>query len=454
MKRYPRFLAVIISLLFVFGLILTVFGIHTKYGDVNTTVFLSANESNTGTGLSSELMLTFLAPEGSELDDDTCKDICSILKKRLQSFGITDAIISYDLSKAAFSVKLSYNSRTTYDVSTIYEYLGAIGAIEIRAGNEKDDDGMPAGETAKTIIASNDDLRSVSFSVDDSSSSTKYICDIKYGGETKNQIRNYTEQVMASEDNEDNVYSIWIDNNMITSRSFSSEVKNGVVPAGTGVYTDSSLLPEYTALQMFASSKKLPVELSSSVVYDFSDPGNHPVFTTCLVAVCIALGVFGLVTVFRYKLAGFSNFIGWIGFMAVSGIVVSGGFDPNLGIYVSKRVLSCFLTVVLIFVIYSILILERIKKGTEHASSYRAVTDSYSLAEKDTVITVVLLVGIAIVIYLLSRLSAVFLDLKEMIVSFAVFALIGYLTIVLGGACITKSLASTQSLSNEKYYGG
>ncbi len=454
MKKYPKFLAVIITLLFIGGMILTVFGIHQHYGDVDTTVFLSAKESNTGTGLSSEIMFTYNAPKGNEIDEDLGKEICSILKKRLQSLDINDAIVAYDELNSVFSVKLSYNARSSYDPNLVYGYLGEIGNIEVRAGNEKDENGLPSGETAKTVIADNDDLKKVTFSVEGSGSTTRLVCDLKYNGETRDTIKNYTQQVTDSEDKEDNIYSIWLDNEMVTSRMFSSVIKNGVIPAGTNVYTDDSQTSTYNALVMLASSEKLPFELTSDNIYNFSDPDNHTVFVNCLKVLVIAIAVLVLIFIFRYRLAGVANLIGWIGFFAISGIVVSGGFDSSLGIYVSKRVLACFLSVVTVFAVYSFVILERSRRLLRDSSSFKAVTSSYLKAEKDVGIVSGLLVVFAVIVYLLSRISAFFYEVKEVIVAFAVFTVIGYVALVLGGACVSKSLSSTQKLNNEKYYGG
>ena len=82
------------------------------------------------------------------------------------------------------------------------------------------------------------------------------------------------------------------------------------------------------------------------------------------------------------------------------------------------------------------------------------MTSSYSKAEKDVGIVSGLLVVFAVIVYLLSRISAFFYEVKEVIVAFAVFTVIGYVALVLGGACVSKSLSSTQKLNNEKSYGG
>ena len=82
------------------------------------------------------------------------------------------------------------------------------------------------------------------------------------------------------------------------------------------------------------------------------------------------------------------------------------------------------------------------------------MTSSYSKAEKDVGIVSGLLVAFAVIIYFLSKISVFFYEVKEVIASSAVFTVIGYVSLVLCGACVSKSLASTQKLNDEKYYGG
>ena len=454
MRKYPKFLAVILAVMFIGVLLLAVFGIHTHYGDVNTTVFLSAEESNTGVGLSSEIIMTFLCPEGTELDDELCDKICGILEKRLRAYGINDSVIAYDKSRAVFSVKLSYNSRTSYDPNIIYGYLGSVGTIEIRAGNEKDDNGLPSGKTADTVIVDNTDLSSVSYSVEGSGSSVKYICDLKYKGNSKKLIQEYTENVVGSEDYNDKVYSIWLDNEMITSRSFSSVIKNGVISAGTSVSTSSSLSYDYTALKMLASAEKLPFELTSSGVFNLSDPDHHEIFTYSLLIVLIAVAVFGLVMIVRYRLAGFAVLLGLIGYLGVSGVVTSGGFDPNLGIYVSKNVFAAFLATTLSLLVLCVVILERIRRRLKEVSAYRAVSEAYGRSERRGAVALCVLLGLTCLAYLASLVIPGAIDLKQVMVAFAAYIVIGYVTTVLGGACVSKSFASTKSLTSEKMYGG
>lgn len=453
MKKYPRFLAVILIVLFIGSLILTSFGIHTRYGDVNTSVFLSSDETNTGVGLSSEIMMTYYCPENTELTDELCNEICGILEKRLQSYGIYDAVVACDRSKAVFSVKLSYNSRTTYDPNIVYGYLGNVGTIEIRAGNEKDENGLPSGKTAETVIVDNTDLRSVSYSEEGSGSSIKYTCDLKYKGNSKKLIQEYTE-LIADADASDRVYSIWLDNSMITSRTFSSVIKNGVIPAGTSIYSSSSLSTEYTALVMLASSDKLPFALTSSGVFNLSDPDNHSVFSSTLVITLVSIAVIGLLLTLKYKLAGFAVLLGLTGFLGASGIVTSGGFDPNLGIYVSRNVLVSFITAALLITVLCVVILERIRTGVKEVSSYKAVTEAFKKTEKKGAVALCILVVLTVLVYLFTLLLPTLHDLQEVMFALTMYMIIGYITVILGGACISKSLASTKPFNSERLYGG
>ncbi|MBR5979349.1 MAG: hypothetical protein IK029_01000, partial [Oscillospiraceae bacterium] len=185
MNRYPRFLAVIAAVVFICTLVLGITGIYTEYGDVRTAIAYSVKDSSVGTGLGSGILITFLCPEGTEPSSEEISSVCSIMEKRLQTYGIKDANVYYDTNMSVFAVEAAYTGRSGYDPNILYKYLGRIGRITVRAGNERDDDGKPSGTTAETVLGEGKDIKKVSFSVDESSSTTRYICDIKFGGESK-----------------------------------------------------------------------------------------------------------------------------------------------------------------------------------------------------------------------------------------------------------------------------
>ena len=82
MNKYPRFRALAVTVFFALLMVFGIFGIHTEYGDIKTSIAYGVEESSTGTGLGGELMVTYLCPGGSEISDSDIRAICSILEMR------------------------------------------------------------------------------------------------------------------------------------------------------------------------------------------------------------------------------------------------------------------------------------------------------------------------------------------------------------------------------------
>ena len=122
MNKYPRFLAVITAVIFIFALVIGITGIYSEYGDVRTAVSYSVKDSSVGTGLGNGILVTYLYPEGTELSDKDISQICGVLQKRLNAYGIQDANVYYDTNMSVFAVEAAYTSSTSYDPNILYSY--------------------------------------------------------------------------------------------------------------------------------------------------------------------------------------------------------------------------------------------------------------------------------------------------------------------------------------------
>ena len=453
MNKYPRFLAVIAAVVFICTLVLGITGIYTQYGDVRTAISYSVKDSSVGTGLGTGLLITYLCPDGTEPTQDQIASVCSTLEKRLQTYGIQDANVYYDTIMSVFAVEASYTARTGYDPNILYSFLGRVGRITVRAGNERDDDGKPSGITAETVLAEGKDLKEVSFSVDESNSTTRYICDIKFGGESKETIKKHTEEVMQADTNTAKYYSVWLDDNFITGRTFTSVIKNGVVPGGSVVYTDDQV-DDYIGLRVIAGSDELPFELTGAYVYNLADPDNSDRFYGALILLLVEAAVFAVIAVLRYRLAGLGAAVGMAGFCGAACILLSGGLSPDLGLYVTKVKLYVVAALMALFAFVMLSLLDRISKSLGNSTPFRAARDAFSVAEKRGGLLLASLVIVTVAADLLSLAFTKLNPLYEVLLTASLLAVAGYICVILGSACIIKSIASTRKLNDEKLYGG
>ncbi|MBR4797807.1 MAG: hypothetical protein IKX27_06820 [Oscillospiraceae bacterium] len=453
MNRYPRFLAVIAAVVFICTLVLGITGIYTEYGDVRTAIAYSVKDSSVGTGLGSGILITFLCPEGTEPSSEEISSVCSIMEKRLQTYGIKDANVYYDTNMSVFAVEAAYTGRSGYDPNILYKYLGRIGRITVRAGNERDDDGKPSGTTAETVLGEGKDIKKVSFSVDESSSTTRYICDIKFGGDSKEKIKDHTEEVMQADTNTAKYYSVWMDDSYITGRTFTSVIKNGVVPGGSVVYTDE-LVDDYIGLRVIAGTGELPFELTGAYVYNLSDPDNAVRFNGALILLLVEAAVFAVIAIVRYRLAGLGAAIGMAGYLGAVCIILSGGLSADLGLYVTRTKLYVLAAVTAVFAFVMLSLLERFTQSLGSSTAYRAAKDVFSSAEKRGALLLAALIIVTIAADLLSYAVTGLLPMYEALLAVSLFAAAGFVCVILGSACIIKSMASTRKLNDEKLYGG
>ena len=453
MNKYPRFLAVIAAVVFICTLVLGITGIYTQYGDVRTAISYSVKDSSVGTGLGTGILITYLCPDGIEPTQDEIASVCSTLEKRLRSYGIQDANVYYDNSMSVFAVEASYTARSGYDPNILYSYLGRVGRITVRAGNEKDDDGKPSGITAETVLAEGKDLKKVSFSIDDSGSTTSYVCDIKFGGESKETVKKHTEEVMQADTTTAKNYSVWLDDSFVTGRMFNSVITNGVVPCGSLIYSDDQV-DNYIGLRIIAGSDELPFELTGAYVYNLADPDNSVRFNGALIFLLVEAAVFAVIAVIRYRLAGLGAAVGMAGFCGAACILLSGGLSPDLGLYVTKVKLYVVAAIMALFAFVMLLLLDRISKSLGNSTPFRAARDAFSVAEKRGGLLLASLIIVTVAADLLSLTFSYLNPLYEVLLTASLLAVAGYVCFILGSACIIKSMASTRKLNDEKLYGG
>ena len=455
MNKYPRFLALAVAVFFALLMVFGIFGIHTEYGDIKTSIAYGVEESSTGTGLGGELMVTYLCPGGSEISDSDIRAISSILEKRLEAYGMRDSRVYFDEELKIFAVEASYTGRSTYNPNILYQYLGHIGKVEIRAGNEKDDDGHPAGITAEKVLASSEDMKKVTFSIDDSSSSTRYLCDITFSGDSKKTLREHTESVINSETSSDKYYSIWLDGEMVTSRAFNSVIKDGVVPSGTIVTSSGSdVLNDYIAIRMYSESGMLPFQLTGAYVYNLSEPDNGTLFTGALFILLAVAAAVSALCFIRYGFGGIGVAVGMVGFCGAICIILSGSLSTDFGMYVSKNVLYSLIASVAAVSLMIVSVLSRFSSELRRLTAFRAAKDVFSAAEKRGAFALIALAVVTIALRLLYGVFRFLYAPYEVMMAFTVFCAAGYVTVLLGTACVVKAFASAKQLTNEKLYGG
>ena len=138
---------------------------------------------------------------------------------------------------------------------------------------------------------------------------------------------------MKSDKTSDKYFSVWLDDTMITGRTFNTVIKNGVIPSGSLVYSDEQI-DGYIGLRIIAETGELPFQLTGAYVYNLSDPDNTVKFNGALAIILAEAAVFAAVAIIRNRLAGLGAAVGMAGYCGAVCAILSGGLASDLGLYV------------------------------------------------------------------------------------------------------------------------
>ena len=452
MKNYPKFLMPVIAVLCILCLYFGIVGIQLHYGDVTTTVAPGIASASGGLGFETgaEIVLTYDGED--ELTDEDCKEVVSVLESRLFKYGISDYSVSYDLSAKAFLVELSYSSMSSYDMETVVENLGTIGKIEIRAGNETDDDGNPTG-LSETVIATNEGLIDVETSQTTGALNTILNnMTLTFTGDAKKAIREYSESV---QDAENKLYSVWIDGEKVSYHSFSSVVKDGKIAAGDLTYAFGSSGTDYSPYLLSLAAGPLPFELTSSGIYNYSNAGDNECYVALMYTVVILVLAFAVDQIWRAKLIGAAELLAGIGYLGLMTIFTTGYFYSSFGFQVTAYAASGVLVGLISVIILGYCIMEEIKASLAVSTPFKAIDAGFKPHMRKWPVFVIAPYAVSFIARLIFKNSEQLHGLYELFHAFAVSEILGYLTIICLGCLFAKSFAAFKKLGSIEFlFGG
>lgn len=320
MKRVAKPIFFIIAILILVLSYFATFGLHTQYGDIDTTVIKGISDIRWGIDIRGGVEATFKPADGYDATDEEIESAKAVIETRLVSNNITDYELYADASSDRIIVRFPWKEdEENFDAKAAIEEISATAELTFRPGQsytstDVNSDGemvyiTPSGETAETVLMDGSNVASA----EPFSSGTEYVVSLKLKDASifEQITKNYVGQTV----------SIWLDNEMISAPTVENTISNGEASI-TGLTSAEEAQDLATKINAGALPFKLETTSFGSV-----DPtlGESALFAMAYAAI-VALIFMTIFLIVMYRLPGFIAVIALLGQLALSVAAVSGFF--------------------------------------------------------------------------------------------------------------------------------
>jgi len=295
---------------------LTLFGIHTQYGDIKTTYIKGTNDIRWGIDIRGGVDVTFAPPEGYNATDAEIDAARAVIEQRLVSLSITDNEVYVDYSNDRIIVRFPWKSdEADFNPEQAVKEIGETALLTFREGHEIDDAGMPTGVTKDNIILEGKDVEKASPYYDDKKN--EYAVSLKLTDEGAQKFSDATEQLAKVQ----GTISIWMDD-----VCFSYPTVNDHIADGNATITGNFTLDEVKATANKINSGALPFKLETSSLNVISPTLGMGARDAMVLSGIIAFVLIAIFITAFYKLPGAVATIALIGQVMGTIACISGFF--------------------------------------------------------------------------------------------------------------------------------
>ncbi len=324
MKRTGKIWFFLVAI-FIFALAYTAFaGVSTFYGDTETVYVKGMDDIRFGIDIRGGVDVTFMPADGVDATDEQMDSAESVIKTRLVSLNITDYEVYLDYNKDRIIVRFPWKTdETDFNPESAIAELGATAVLTFREGQEVDENGLPSGVTAETIILEGDDIESATPAVQqDDFGNSNYVVQLKMTEEGTEKFAEATTRLAGT-----GSISIWMDDTMISSPSVNDAIVDGeAIISWDSSYGTTVTAEEVTTLANQINSGSLPFKLSAESFSTISPTLGSNSLQAMLIAAIIAFLLVCAYIIFWYKLPGAVAAIALLGQTAATIALISGYF--------------------------------------------------------------------------------------------------------------------------------
>ena len=319
MKRVAKPVFFTIAILILILSYFATFGLHTQYGDIDSTVIKGIGDIRWGIDIRGGVEATFKPADGVEATAEEIEAAKAVIETRLVSNNVTDYELYADASSNTIIVRFPWKeTETSFDAKAAIEEISATAQLTFRPGNSyasQDINGegeviykTPTGDT-ETILMDGSNVASAQAGID----GTDYIVGLK--------LKNASVFADITEKYKGQTVSIWLDDEMISAPTVQAVISNGEASI-----TGLSSAEEAQSLATKINAGALPFKLETTSFGSVDPTLGESALVAMAYAAVAALIFMTIFLIVMYRLPGFIAVLALMGQLALSVAAVSGFF--------------------------------------------------------------------------------------------------------------------------------
>lgn len=319
MKRVAKPVFFVIAILILILSYFATFGLHTQYGDVDTTVIKGIGDIRWGIDIKGGVEATFKPADGIDASDEEIETAKAVIETRLVSNNITDYELYADASSDRIIVRFPWKEdETSFDAKSAIEEISATAQLTFRPGNSYSTTDVnskgetvyktPTGDT-ETILMDGSNVASAQAGVN----GTEYVVGLKL--KDAKVFENITTEYNGQ------TVSIWLDDEMISAPTVQTVITNGEASI-----TGLTSADEAQSLATKINAGALPFKLETTSFGSVDPTLGESALVAMAYSAVVALIFMTIFLIVMYRLPGFVAVIALLGQLALSVASVSGLF--------------------------------------------------------------------------------------------------------------------------------
>lgn len=318
-KRVAKPVFFVIAILILVLSYFATFGLHTQYGDIDSTVVKGIGDIRWGIDIRGGVEATFKPAEGVDATDEEIETAKAVIETRLVSNNITDYELYADSSSDRIIVRFPWKeTETEFDAKKAIEEISATAQLTFRPGmsyatTDLNGNGetvykTPTGDSETVLM---DGSNVASAQVGTVGSEIVVSLKLKDAAVFKDITTKYLNQTV----------SIWLDDQMISAPTVQSAITNG-----EAVINGLSSAEEAQSLATKINAGALPFKLETTSFGSVDPTLGESALIAMGYAAIVALIFMVIFLIVMYRLPGFIACIALLGQLALSVSAVSGLF--------------------------------------------------------------------------------------------------------------------------------
>lgn len=325
MKRTPKPIFFIVTLLILALTYTSFFGVYKNYGDRVDTIIRGAADIRTGIDISGGVEVTF-APkqDGINATDDQITSMKEVIVRRMIASNITDYEAYTDFDNDQVIVRFPWKkSETQFDAAKAIEELGKTALLEFYL-DTAESGGVPTEKPdKKDLVLTGELVASAKAGFDQETSAPLVSLELNNAG-AKAFADATKKQYGLNNNGKNSTYtiSIWLDDECISNPSVNAHITDGKAQISGG-FADYN---EAFNLANLINSGALPFSITAKNTSTIAPTLGNRALEMMVIAGVIAFVLIAVFMILYYRLPGFVAVICLLGQVAGSIAAVSGYF--------------------------------------------------------------------------------------------------------------------------------